>query len=378
MQRLTLSTGVLAALGIVYVVWGSTYLAIRVGLETLPPFLMVGARFLVAGALLYAVAVRRGDVVGDRPRWPQWRATLVVGGLLLVGGNGLVVWGEQTVPSGIAALLVATLPLWMALFGRVAFGTRLRATAVVGLVVGFGGVALLVRPTGASWIDPVGTAVILCAPVCWAIGSLWSGRLPLPSRPFVTTGMEMLWAGGILTLVGLVGGEAGRLDLAAVSGRSWAALAYLVVFGSLIAFSAYVWLLREAPPAILSTYAYVNPVVAVALGWAVLAEPVTATTLAAGAVIVLAVALIVSAGRNRPACPGSRIPRQPRTTGQRTATGRQQHRRQERSHRLTHQESSRALNLLTGDGRTWTLAHAWPGRRFQGRADDRRTSEPET
>lgn len=292
-----LSTPVLAALAVVYVVWGSTYLAIRIAVETLPPFLMVGTRFLVAGGLLYAWSVRRGDVTGDRPGLAQWRATAIVGILLLVGGNGLVVWGEQTVPSGIAALLVATLPLWMALFGRVAFGTRLRRPAVAGLVVGFVGVALLVRPTGAGALDPIGTAVILCAPVSWAIGSLWSGRLPLPSRPLVTTGMEMLCAGAVLTVLGVAGGELGRLDPGAVSLRSLGALLYLITFGSLLAFSAYVWLLRSAAPSVVSTYAYVNPAVAVALGWAVLAEPVTATTLVAGAVIVGSVALIVAPGR---------------------------------------------------------------------------------
>jgi len=301
-----LSTAVLAALAVVYVVWGSTYLAIRIAVETLPPFLMVGSRFLIAGGLLYAWSIRRGDVVGDRPGPAQWRATAIVGSLLLVGGNGLVVWGEQTVPSGIAALLVATLPLWMALFGRLAFGDRLRPVAIAGLVVGFAGVALLVRtgggggrvdPTGAGGLDPLGTGVILLAPVSWAIGSLWSGRLPLPARPLVTTGMEMLCAGAVLTLLGGLGGELGRLDLAAVSGRSLAAFAYLVTFGSLLAFSAYVWLLRNATPSVISTYAYVNPVVAVALGWAILAEPVTATTLLAGAVIVGSVALIVAPGR---------------------------------------------------------------------------------
>lgn len=296
-----LSSAVLAALAIVYVVWGSTYLAIRIAVETLPPFLMVGVRFLVAGAVLYAWSIRRGDVAGDRPGPAQWRAAAIVGGLLLVGGNGLVVWGEQTVPSGIAALLVATLPLWMALIGRVAFGTRLRPVTVAGLVVGFAGVALLVRPTGEGGLDPVGTAVILVAPVSWAVGSLWSGRLPLPSRPLVTTGMEMLCAGAALTLFGVLGGELGRFDPAAVSGRSLAALGYLITFGSLLAFSAYVWLLRNATPSVISTYAYVNPVVAVALGQAILAEPVTATTLVAGAVIVGSVALIVAPTRRPPA-----------------------------------------------------------------------------
>lgn len=286
---------VAVALGIVYVVWGSTYLAIRVALETMPPFLMAAARFLVAGALLYAWAIRRGDRVQDRVGWPQWGSAFIVGGLLLFGGNGLVVWGEQTVPSGIAALLVATVALWLAVLGRIVDGERLRWPAVAGLAVGFGGVAVLVQPSGAGGLDPVGTAAILVAALSWAGGSLWSRRLPLPRRPLVATAIEMLAGGTVLAVVGVAGGELGRLDLGAISGASLAALAYLVVFGSIVAFSAYVWLLRAATTSLVGTYAYVNPVVAVLLGWALLGEAVTARTLIAGTIIVAGVALIVAA-----------------------------------------------------------------------------------
>jgi drug/metabolite transporter (DMT)-like permease len=285
------------ALGTVYVVWGSTYLAIRVAVETMPPFLFAATRFLVAGAALYAWAIRRGDVEGDRPGPAQWRAALVVGGLLLAGGNGLVSWGEQTVVSGLAALLIATVPLWMVLLGRLLLGERLGPTAAVGLALGFGGVAALVRPIGAAAPDPLGASIILLAALCWATGSILSRRLPLPKRALVATGMEMLAGGGVLAVMGVATGELGRFDPAAVSSASLAALAYLVVFGSLIAFTAYVWLLREAPPAVVSTYAYVNPVVAVFLGWALLGEPVYAVTVLAGAIIVVAVGLLVTSRR---------------------------------------------------------------------------------
>jgi drug/metabolite transporter (DMT)-like permease len=295
------------ALAVVYVVWGSTYLAIRVAVETLPPFLMAGTRFLVAGALLTAWALWRTRGT-PRPGLAQWRAAFVVGGLLLLGGNGAVVWAEQRIPSGLAALLVATVPLWMAVIGRVGFGERLRRPAVVGLVLGFGGVALLVDPAG---FDLVGTLAVLFAALSWASGSLWPRRAALPDDPLVATGLEMVAGGILLTVVGLAGGELGRLDLAAASTASLAAVAYLVVFGSLVAFTAYVWLLRNASTSLVGTYAYVNPVVAVLLGWAVLAEPVTPRMLAAGAVIVAAVALIVSA---RPSTGAASSPSTPRPT----------------------------------------------------------------
>ena len=292
-----------AALAVVYVVWGSTYLGIAVAIESLPPLLMGGARFLVAGALLYAVAVRFGDREGDRPGRRQWLAALVTGGPLFLIGNGGVVWAQQTVPSGIAALLIATVALWIALLDRLFFGRRLSWPAVTGLVLGFGGLALLVLPGGTGRVDLSGAILLILAALGWAVGSLLSGRAPLPKRLLVTAGMQMLVGGTLLVVAGALAGELGDVHPEAVTGRSLVALLYLILFGSLVSFSAYAWLLRSTRTSLAATYAYVNPVVAVALGWAVLDEAITTRTLAGGAVILVAVALIVSAPV-RPAAEG--------------------------------------------------------------------------
>lgn len=305
-----------AALAVVYVVWGSTYLGILVAIESLPPFVMAFLRFGLAGALLFAWSIRRGDAAGDRPTRRQWGSAALLGGLLLVGGNGAVTWAEQFISSGLAALLIATLPLWMAVFARLLEGQRLAAQAVVGLVLGFAGVALLVRPTaGASTL--IGTFAVLGGAMSWAWGSLWSRRLDLPSRPLVATSMQMLMAAAIFAVLATLGGEWGRVDPAAVSGRSLAALAYLVVFGSILAFSAYVWLLRNVRTSVVSTYAFVNPVVAVMLGWSIAGELVDTRMLVAGGIVVLAVALIVTAPKRVAAA----VPRRfDRTLVDRTAT----------------------------------------------------------
>jgi drug/metabolite transporter (DMT)-like permease len=289
------------ALVTVYILWGSTYLAIREAIDTMPPFLMASVRFLVAGGLLYAVAVGRGDRVGDRPRWPQWRSAIVVGGLLLVGGNGGVVWSEQHIPSGVTALLVATIPLWMVVIGVAGFGERVRVQEAVGVAIGFAGIVLLVAGSpstnGTGHLDLAGAGAALFAALCWATGSLYSRRAPLPSRPLVSTAMQMLAGGALLAVVGVASGELSDVHLSRISLSSTLGLAYLIVFGSLVAFSAYVWLLRNARISLIATYAYVNPIVAVFLGWAFLSEPIRGVTLLAGAVIVVAVALIVSARR---------------------------------------------------------------------------------
>lgn len=284
-----------AALGAIYLIWGSTYLGIRVAIETIPPFLMAGIRFLAAGALLYGFSIRRGDHRNDRPEPRHWWSAFVVGGALLLGGNGGVVWAEQRVPSSIAALVVATTPLWMALFDRL-MGRRLQGRALVGLLVGFAGVGFLVAPrSSAGAVDPLGAAALTFAALAWAAGSLYSRRAALPRRPTVAIGMEMLAGGLLLTLAGLVTGEAGDVHLEQVSAASALAFVYLIAFGSLVGFTAYIWLLRSAPISLVSTYAYVNPVVAVFLGWAILAEPITANVLVAAAVIVAGVAMMVSA-----------------------------------------------------------------------------------
>lgn len=284
------------ALTAVYIVWGSTYLAIGVGVRTIPPFLMSGTRFLIAGGLLYAWAARRGEVAGDRPGWPQWRAAALIGGLLLLGGNGGVAWAEQRVPTGVASLIIAGVPIWMAVLTAVRGEQRLRLRTLAGLTLGFGGAALLVQapgPTGGH-ADIVGILVLVLASICWATGSVISRSANLPRRALVATGMEMICGGGMLVLVSAVSGEAGGFRVDQVSGQSVAGWLYLIVFGSWVGFAAYMWLLRNASTSLVSTYAYVNPVVAVFLGWAILAEPVTWVTLVAALLIVGAVALIVS------------------------------------------------------------------------------------
>jgi drug/metabolite transporter (DMT)-like permease len=287
---------VAAALGTVYLVWGSTYLGIRIAIETLPPFLMASVRFLVAGTLLYAWAIRRGDRAGDRPRRAQWLAALIVGGALLAGGNGVVSWGEQYISSGLAALLLATIPLWMVLFARLMFGDRLRWPAKVGVGIGFAGLVLLIAPAaGGLHLDPLPTAIVLGAAMTWAWASVYSRRARLPARPLVSTGMQMLCGAAVLAVAGIATGELSKVHLETVSLRSALALAYLIVFGSLLAFTTYVWLLQNVRTSLVATYAYVNPVVAVVLGWAVLGEHVSLRSLLAGAVIVMGVALIVTA-----------------------------------------------------------------------------------
>ena len=282
------------ALAIVYTVWGSTYLAIRVAIETLPPMLMASVRFLVAGGILYAIAIRRGDREGDQPGRRQWRAAAIVGTLLFLGGNGGVVWAEQRVSSGVTALIVASVPLWMAMLAFVALKERLPRIAVAGLVVGFVGTAILINPSGAESIDTLGALAVVGASVAWAIGTLYASRAPLPARAFVSAAMQLLCGGVALGIVGIAGGELGRIHPENFSRSSILALIYLIVFGAIIAFSAYSYIVRNAPPAIVSTYAYVNPVIAVLLGWAILDEHVGLTTLLAGAIIVVAVAMIVS------------------------------------------------------------------------------------
>ncbi len=281
-----------AALITVYIVWGSTYLAIRFAVETLPPFLMAGVRFVVAGALLYAWARLHG-VPAPRPR--QWGSAAVVGGLLLLGGNGGVVWAEQFVPSGLAALLVATVPLWMV--GLDAAATRrLPSTRVLlGLAAGLAGVAWLAGPLGGgeSPVRADGAVVLLLASLAWAVGSLFSRRADLPTGRGLGTAMQMLAGGGLLVLAGLATGETGAVELASISARSALALLYLIVFGSLVGFSAYIWVLRASTPAKVSTYAFVNPAVAVFLGWLLAGEALDARILGAGALILAAVVLIV-------------------------------------------------------------------------------------
>jgi len=286
------------AFAAVYLIWGSTYLAIRMAIETLPPFLMAGVRFVVAGVLLYAWARWRG---APSPGRTNWLAAGAVGGLMLLGGNGGVVWAEQRVPSGLTAVLIATVPLWIAILEWARGDARPSGRVAGGLIMGMAGIALLVGPgelAGGTGIDLVGAAVLLLASLSWATGSLYSRRARLPSSPLLATAMEMLAGGLLLLLAGLITGQAADFDPNRISLQSVVALCYLIAFGSLVAFTAYVWLLRVTLPAHAATYAYVNPVVAVFLGWALGGEPLTARTLLAAAIIVGAV-LIITASQPR-------------------------------------------------------------------------------
>lgn len=285
-----------AALAAVYVVWGSTYLAIRIAIESLPPFWMASGRFVIAGALLYGFARWRG---AERPTAEHWRSAALVGTLLLGFGNGGVVWAEQRVDSGVAALIVSTVPLWMVVLDWLRpGGVRPRLGVFAGLALGFVGLVLLIRPSSAGAIDLIGVGVLMLGSLGWAWGSLQSRFLRLPESPLLATAMEMLTGSVALGLLGAVTGESSRFHLSAVTPRSWLAVLYLILIGALVGYTAYVWLLRVASPALVSTYAYVNPVVAVLLGWAFASEPLTAKTLGAAAVILTGVALItISRGR---------------------------------------------------------------------------------
>ncbi|HVM60530.1 MAG TPA: EamA family transporter [Verrucomicrobiae bacterium] len=292
---------VITAFATVYLLWGSTYLGIRFAVETIPPFLMAGSRHCTAGLILYAWARRHGAA---KPRLKHWRGAAIVGGLLLLGGNGLLSFAQRRVPSGISALIIGSVPLWMILLEWLWHrGPRPTVGTVSGLVVGFVGLGFLVAPgrfNGSAPIDSFGAVVLLLAAFLWAAGSLYSRRAKLPSSQLLAAAMEMLAGGAIVVLAGTVSGEWIGFTPAQISAHSWVAWAYLVTFGSLIGFTAYVWLLQVATPARVSTYAYVNPVVAVFLGWAFAGEEVSSRTLLAAAAIILAVVIIVTRAAEAP------------------------------------------------------------------------------
>jgi drug/metabolite transporter (DMT)-like permease len=289
------------ALLVVYVVWGSTYLGIRVVVKEAPPFLGMGSRFFTAGILLGVLVSLKGGVGRLRVTRRELLGCATVGLLLPVLGNGLVSVGEDRgAPSGVTALLIASAPLMIAIF-RFSSGDRPRPMSVVGLLLGFAGLAYLVvvgRHAGGDDRVPIGAAlIVLFASTCWAFGSWVQPRLTLPRDPFVMTVHEMWTGGAVMLVVGSLSGE--RFDLAAYSGKTFLAWGYLVVFGSMVAFSAYVWLLGNAPISLVATYAYVNPVVAVALGALILDEPITSAVVVGGAVIVASVAIVISVERVR-------------------------------------------------------------------------------
>jgi drug/metabolite transporter (DMT)-like permease len=283
---------VLIALFTVYLVWGSTYLAIRYAIESIPPLLMAAARFLLAGGLLYLYLRWRGE---KAPLMVHWKSAFIIGALLLGGGNGGVVWAEQTIPSGLSALLVSVVPLWMVLFDWLRpGGVRPRLQTIIGLLLGLIGLVVLVGPH--NLISPIGlsTALIavLIAPLTWALGSIYAKQAKLPSSAFMGTAMEMIAGGVVLFVMGLAMGEGSRLAISEISRTSWIGFFYLVFVGALVGFTAYIYILNNAPLSIASTYAYVNPVVAVILGWLFAGEKLTLRACGAGVLVLFAVALI--------------------------------------------------------------------------------------
>ena len=287
---------IIAAFASIYLIWGSTYLAISYAVETIPPFIMGGIRFVVSGAMLYLWARYRG---APRPTRLHWRNAIVAGGFLLLGGNGAVVWAEQFVPSGLTALLVSILPFWLVIIEWVRPPRKRPSGAVlVGLVLGFIGIVVLVGPSdvgGHGDVSPIGALVLILGSLSWAIGSFWSRDAQLPESGLLTTGMEMLGGGALLLIVGAVTGELAHTDIHRISNASAVGLLYLITFGSLLGFTSYIWLLDKVSPARLGTYAYVNPIVAVLLGWAIAGERLSIRTGVAAAIVICAVALITTA-----------------------------------------------------------------------------------
>ena len=283
----------LLAFAAIYLIWGSTYLAIRVAVETMPPFTLAGVRFIVAGAVLYAWLACKGRARAT-PR--QWRDNLVIGTLLLVCGNAVVTWAEVKIPSGITTLLISINPLLMVLFEWLSpRGLRPTWVTFAGVVLGFGGLVLLVGAgAGGASLDPWSCAGIMFACVCWSFGSIYSRHVRNPADPMMAATLQMLLGGVMMLVVGQFRGELNGFHLHDLTPRSVAAWAYLVVAGSLIAFPAYLYLLKHSTPARVSTYAYVNPVVAVFLGWLILGEPITGRTFVAAAIIIAAVAIITT------------------------------------------------------------------------------------
>lgn len=294
-----------AALVCLYVVWGSTYLGIKWAVEGFPPLFLAGVRSLIAGGLIYGVARARG---AERPTRAQWRAAAVIGGLLLLGGNGAVTVASQWVPSSVCALIVAALPVWMVVLDR--RGPRASVVTWTGVVVGLAGVALLIGPRvveavrGGAWSNgggaqALGMTLLVGSSICWASGSLYARSAPRPASGLASVGMQLTCGGALLMVASAAMGEPARLSLEAMFGqaRPGLALAYLIVFGSVLGYTSYIWLLEVASPAVVSTYAYVNPVVAVALGAWLGGERLSARVLMAAAVILAGVVVIVSGGR---------------------------------------------------------------------------------
>lgn len=292
-------------LGALYFVWGTTYLGIEKVNESVPTLLGAATRFLFAGAVLFAWTSVR---TGERTTRKQWRAAGIVGVFLLLGGNALVAVSENMgTPTGIVSLIIALIPLWLAFFDRVVFrAAPLGWKSVVGLIGGFGGAALLVTGSAGAGVPVAGMLVAVAATLCWTVGSLYARGAPLPKAPLLGSGMQQVVGGAVILSVALAIGEAADLDVSAITRSSWLGLAWLIVAGSFVGFSAYLWLLRNVRTTLVSTYAYVNPIVAVTLGVVVLDEALTGRMFLSGAIVLASVALIVS---------GSAAARQPEDAG---------------------------------------------------------------
>jgi drug/metabolite transporter (DMT)-like permease len=303
------TTLVLVAFAAVYIVWGSTYLAIRIGIESFPPLILAGLRHITVGLFLYPILRVK---TGIKPTAANWRTAIVAGALLLFVGNGGVSWAEQTVPSGVTALLVATVSLWLVIVDWLRpGGVRPVPRVAMGLLMGFAGLALLVGPAqlgGSERVNPVGAAVLVIASLAWACGSLYSKHGGMPSSPMLGVAMQSFAGGVILLVAALFAGEFRGLHLGAISLRSWLALGYLIVFGSGIGFSAYIYILHKSTAARVATYAFVNPVVALFLGWLIASETITLRTILAAAVILTAVILVITAPHRTPAPVSAPVP----------------------------------------------------------------------
>lgn len=288
---------VIIALLSVYIFWGGTYLGMKVAIETMPPFWMAGTRFLIAGGVLYVLARMQGE---GRPSAREWRGAGIVGALLLLGGNGMVAWAEQRVPSAIASMLVATVPLWIIAFNWAGSRKAPGIGTIAGVILGFTGIVILVSHTGGESdksLDAIGLITLVIASICWSAGSMYSRRARLPKSPMMSTAVQMLVGGALLLIASYFTGDWSKLHLSDISLRSYLALGYLIFFGSICGYTAYIWLLKNADPTWVSTYAFVNPIVALFLGWCLADEQLTVNSLAASVIIIAAVIVITVFGR---------------------------------------------------------------------------------
>jgi drug/metabolite transporter (DMT)-like permease len=303
------TTAFIIAFASIYVIWGSTYLGIRVAVETIPPFFMGAGRFLLAGAVLMLLVRSRG---APKPTVRQWRDNAIIGTFLLLGGNGFVSWAERTLPSGLTALIIGIQPVFMVLTEWAwPGGLRPTRTTFIGLLLGFAGLAYLVAPwetTSTTSVNLPAIALVLLACASWAYGSIWSRHVKNPAPPFLASSMQMLGGSAALFVGGVVHGELSTFNLSAISGHSIGAFFYLAFIGSLVGFSTFVWLMKHTTPARVSTYAYVNPVVAVFLGWLILDEPITTRTLIAAAIIVAAVVIVTTQKSRKPGTQATPLP----------------------------------------------------------------------